>query len=84
MTDNASVIKSWVRGYSSNNGRSSLHTNGRELFSYQLRIGYTDDKGNKVVEQYNASTGNVKSMTTSRHVSMASVQADREVTPNES
>jgi len=82
MTDNNSVVRSWVRGYSADNGRSTLHTDGQNLYSYQLRIGYTDKRGNKVVSLYNAPNGSFRSMTTSRHVSLAETQADKSEAPS--
>ena len=82
MTDNNSVIHSWIRGYSADNGRSTLHTDGRNLYSYKLRIGYTGENGRKIVFLYNAKNDNFKSSTTSKHVSIASRQADESISPS--
>ena len=82
MTDNQSVIRSWIRGYSCDNGRSTLHTDGQDLFSYRLRIGYTDKRSNKIVSDYTAGSGNFKSKTTSRHVGSAKQQADKVEVPS--
>ena len=83
--NNHNVIKSWIRGFPAQNfgseGITTLSTDGRDLFSYKLKIGYTTEKGNKVVKLYNAKGNNFKSMTTSRHVSMATVQADKTIIP---
>ena len=83
--NNHNVIKSWVRGFPASNfgskGNTTLSTDGRNLYSYKLKIGYTTEKGNKVVKLYNASTDNFKTMTTSRHVSLATVQADKTIAP---
>ena len=77
MQANTNVIKSWVRGRSADNGRSTLHTDGDNLYSYQLQIGYTDKRGVKVVKLYTGANGNFKSKTTSGHVNLASLSADR-------
>ena len=83
--NNHNVIKSWVRGFPASNfgsqGTATLSTDGRDLYSYKLKIGYTTEKGNKVVKLYNARTNNFKTMTTSRHVSLATVQADKTIIP---
>ena len=83
MTDNYSVVHSWVRGYSADNGRATLHTDGNNLYSYRLRIGYTESNGDKVVFLYNAPNENFKSATTSKHVALASRQADETVSPSD-
>ena len=83
--ENYQVIRQWVRGFSAenfgSNGSATLSTDGRDLFSYNLKIGYTTEKGNKVVKLYNAKSGNFKTNTTSKHVSMAVKQADRTIIP---
>lgn len=81
MTNN-DVVKSWVRGYPASNG-GSLSTDGKELFSYRLLIGTTDENGTKTVYNYTAETRNFKSQTTSRHVSIARSKADRVEVPSE-
>ena len=82
MKDNHSVIHNWVRGYSADNGRATLHTDGQNLYSYRLRIGYTEENGRKVVLAYNARNENFKSSTTSKHVALAARQADETVNPS--
>ena len=83
--ENHEVIRQWVRGFTAENagsqGQTTLSTDGRDLFSYNLKIGYTTEKGNKVVKLYNAKTGNFKTRTTSKHVSMAMKQADGTIVP---
>jgi len=83
MRDNSSIIKSWVRGIERNNYGHTLTTDGKDLYSYNLKIGYTEKNGVKVAMRYDATTKNFKSMTTSRHVSLASIQADRSVNPDD-
>lgn len=77
---NQNVIKMWTRGVEAN--ASNMRTDGRELYSYNLKIGYTDKRGNKVVLDYTTKTGNFKSKTTSNHVSSAKLFADVIVAPS--
>lgn len=83
--ENYQVIRQWIRGFGAenfgSNGEATLSTDGRDLYSYKLKIGYTTEKGNKVVKLYNAKSGNFKTRTTSKHVSMAVKQADRTIIP---
>lgn len=83
MRDNSSIVKSWVRGLERNNYGHTLTTDGQNLYSYKLKIGYTEKNGVKVALEYNSSTNNFKSMTTSRHVSLARQQADRSISPDD-
>ena len=71
---NQNVIKMWTRGVEAK--ASNMRTNGKELFSYNLKIGYTDKRGNKIVLDYTTKSGNFKSKTTSNHVSSAKLVAD--------
>ena len=48
-----------------------MTSDGSNLFSYRLKIGYTNGKGEKVALDYTSPTGNFKSMTTSQHVGLA-------------
>ena len=66
---NDDVVNCWKRG---NRGQNrNMSTDGYNLFSYKLKIGYTDHNGQKVVLDYTAPTGNFYSRTTSSHVSLA-------------
>ena len=76
MQANNRIVKSWIRGRSDDNGRSTFHTDGESLYSYQLQIGYTDKKGNKVVKLYTGKGGAFRSKTTSTHVNLATLSAD--------
>lgn len=69
MIRNDDVVACWKRG---NRGQNRhMTTDGSNLFSYKLKIGYTDESGRKVALDYTASSGNFYSVTTSRHVSLA-------------
>ena len=71
-TSNEGVAQAWTNGQSARNGTGAYSTNGRDLFSYRTRIGYTTPQGTKILLDYTAKTGNFLSMTTSsKHVSVA-------------
>lgn len=73
---NDTVIKEWKNGRSAKSFTGNLHTDGKNLYSYALKIGYVDDNGRRVVKLYTAADGNFRSMTTSVHVSKAKSVAD--------
>jgi len=82
-TNNDGVAKAWINGQSARNGTNAYSTNGRDLFSYSTRIGFTTGQGTKILLDYTARTGNFLSMTTSsKHVSTASVYADEIMNPS--
>ena len=66
---NDDVVDCWKRGYRGQN--RNMMSDGVNLYSYKLKIGYTNDKGQKVALDYTAPTGNFYSMTTSHHVGLA-------------
>ena len=68
---NENIVKAWISGQSFSNKRIALSTNGHDLFSYNKKIGYTNDQGKKVVIDYTSKGGYFISMTTSQHVSLA-------------
>ena len=70
MTNN-DVISSWANSRTANSHTGNLRTDGSSLWSYNLLIGYTDERGRKVAKDYMASSGNFYSRTTSNHVSKA-------------
>ena len=74
---NSTVIQMWARGEASNNGRSSLHTDGTILRSYELPIGHRTSDGTLVVADYMAGSGSFQSQTTSQHVGLAKRVADQ-------
>ena len=66
----------WVNGQSGRTPNKSLSTDGKDLYSYKLKIGYTNDYGQKVVLKYTTRYNSFVSTTTSRHVNLASYHAD--------
>ena len=69
----------WKSGRQGKSG-GSFSTDGADIYSYALKIGYTDDQGNKVAIDY---TGKHRySATTSKHVSYAKRVADKVVQPD--
>lgn len=74
---NIEVIKAWINGESASN--KNMSSDGKNLYSYDLRIGYTDFVSGvekKVVMDYTAETNNFVSITTSTHVGKAKHYAD--------
>ena len=70
---NRLVAKAW-----SNNitlATKNLRSDGLNLFSYNLKIGYTKD-GKKIAIDHTASAGSFYSRTTSNHVSLAKGVSD--------
>jgi hypothetical protein len=67
---NQQVVNSWLGGKPANSG--NMHTNGKDLFSYALRIGKTR-KGEKILLDYRGKV----SVTTSCHCGLAVAGADR-------
>ena len=72
----------WVNGQSGRTPNKSLSTDGKDLYSYKLKIGYTNDSGQKVVLKYTTRYNSFVSTTTSRHVNLASYHADLFEAPN--
>lgn len=67
---NQQVVDRWLEGKAASSGNMS--TNGKDLFSYRLRIGRTR-KGEKVLIDYRRRM----STTTSQHCGLAVAGADR-------
>jgi hypothetical protein len=70
-TNNRDVISNWKNGIKAVNGRKSLWTDGKWLYSYRLRIGYRTTNGICILGNYTASSGDFRSNTTSMHVGRA-------------
>ena len=71
---NGQVIAAWLRGDIA--GSANLTTNGKDIYSYQLKIGETRN-GEKVAFDY--TSGGLReyySQTTSKHVGMIKRCAD--------
>ena len=73
----------WINDIAVANHSGALRTDGRWLWSYDLVIGETTDKGAKILYDYTARTDNFMSMTTSKHVGYARLSADMTVSPDE-
>lgn len=70
---NDDIVCSWKQGESA--GYGALHTDGNDLYSYALKIGYTED-GVKHAIDYTSPGGTFYSVTTSTHVGLAIYYAD--------
>mgnify|MGYP003116516364 FL=1 len=75
---NAQVAECWGRNQPASAG--NLSTDGDDLYSYGLLIGYTTPKGTKVALDYTA-RGKMISQTTSCHVGLAARNADELMHP---
>ena len=75
---NAQVAECWGRNQPAH--AVNLSTDGDDLYSYNLLIGYTTPKGTKVALNYTAS-GQFASQTTSCHVGLAARNADELMHP---
>ena len=76
---NESVVESWKNNVIAST--KNLRTDGLNLYSYNLRIGYTEN-GIKVAIDHTAASGSFYSKTTSKHVSYAKKKSDIVETPN--
>lgn len=68
---NHKVITAWKNGQKAKNGRGTLHTDGRWLYSYKLSIGFRTSNGICVIGNYTSAAGGFYSQTTSCHVGKA-------------
>jgi hypothetical protein len=77
---NNDVARAWSRSIPAKAG--NLWTDGCNLYSYRLRIGYTEQNtGRKVVLTYRAPNA-FHSVTTSKHVNLAARYSDTLEVPN--
>ena len=74
---NSDVVRAWAYGNIAST--KNLTTNGRDLYSYQLLIGFTSDDGERVVLDYTAPGGHFFSVTTSQHVNLAKREGSRTI-----
>ena len=72
------VPEYWAEGKAASNHTGCFHTDGKQLFSYNLLIGDTCEKtGSKVLRNYTArGKWGYQSQTTSTHVGRARTSAD--------
>ena len=81
--DNKTVAKQWAMGIPSNNHNGTFKTDGLDLYSYNLLIGFTTHSGKKILLDYTASSGHFVSQTTSsKHISPSRVHADTIMSPS--
>jgi hypothetical protein len=67
---NSDVTRAWARGDYAK--AANLWTDGDSLFSYNLKIGYRNDRGETIAIPYRSGTRyGFRSVTTSRHVGLA-------------
>ena len=80
VVNNNDVILKWKQGQEARNGKHTLHTDGKDLYSYNLRIGFTTPSGKKVAVEHRAP--HFVSVTTSQHVGLACWRADFLIHPD--
>ena len=78
---NDSVLAMWKKGKKASSHTGALCTNGRDLFSYNLRIGYRSRSGQTILGDFTSPGGDFRSMTTSCHVGKARSFADHIMHP---
>ena len=76
MVTNKDVTIAWVDGHPLQSNH--LRTNGSDLYSYTIKIGYRYGGYNIAI---NYMGGHMYSMTTSHHVALAKQVADRVIDP---
>ena len=82
-TTNENVALNWYRNTASTNHGDTMSTNGRDLYSYNLLIGFTTQQGVKILLDYTARAGHFRSMTTStKHISQARYVAHEVMNPS--
>ena len=78
---NDSVLAMWKKGKKASSHTGALCTNGRDLFSYNLRIGYRSRSGQTILGDFTSPGGDFHSRTTSCHVGKARGIADHVMHP---
>ena len=78
---NELVLDKWKDGKKASSHTGALCTNGRDLFSYNLRIGYRSRSGKTILGDFTSPGGDFHSMTTSCHVGKARGIADHIMHP---
>ena len=64
---NDGVIKAWINRETAITANGAFSTNGKDLFSYRLKIGTVNQDGTYIVYDYRGGY----SKTTTKHVNMA-------------
>ena len=78
---NEEVIDSWIRGVAADSHTGALRSDGVNLYSYNLRIGYRSRSGTTVVGDFTSPGGDFRSQTTSQHVGKVRWRADHVMHP---
>jgi hypothetical protein len=78
QVNNEQVVENWIWNLPAHSHNGNLHTDGKDLYSYSLKIGYTD-MWQKFALNY--AGNNFVSMTTSKHVGLAKRYADKVIEP---
>ena len=78
---NEEVIDAWTRGVKADSHTGALRSDGVNLYSYNLRIGYRSRSGSTVVGNFTSPGGDFRSMTTSQHVGRVRWRADHVMHP---
>jgi len=78
---NDEVVEAWLRGEKACSHNGNLRSDGINLFSYNLRIGYRAKSGTTVAADYTSPGGDFRSMTTSTHVGKVRWRADHVMHP---
>ena len=69
--NNYDIAKAWINNKAFQRKNKALSTDGEDLYSYNLLIGYTNAQGLKVTIDYTRTGGDYRSNTTSTHVGLA-------------
>ena len=78
---NRLIANQWKKGVPAKNHSNSFHTDGENLYSYNLLIGITSDANYKVLYNYTKECNYFISQTTSQHVHYAKSSADHLLHP---
>ena len=75
-TTNENIAYYWSTGKAAQNHNGSFTTDGKDLYSYRLKIGTTNEQNEKVLFDYTSGGIRYYSQTTSCHVGKARLAAD--------
>ena len=76
---NSDVVRHWR--FDRPASAANLFTDGENLFSYRLKIGFTTPNGTKVAIDHTAGSNSFYSQTTSCHVGLAKRRCDEVMHP---
>jgi hypothetical protein len=75
-TTNENIAYHWRKNEAAVNSTQCYTTDGRDLYSYALKIGTTNEQGEKILFDYTANGIKYYSQTTSCHVGKSRQYAD--------